>query len=258
MEEHRFDRLKLLIGTDAVEKLAQSHVIVMGVGGVGGFAACGLARSGVGSLTLIDRDIYDETNLNRQIGALDSTIGKSKVEAMKQRIAEINPHCCVTARQLLYLPETKDSLDFSSYDYVIDAVDTMTAKLLIIEEAQRAATPVISIMGTGNKLDPTALAVADIAETRICPLARILRKELRRRGIHHVPVVYSTERSRMPGAADGHTTPVKRGTPPASAIFVPATAGMIAASQVVRNLIETEDAPHPTGETHLSEVTSLH
>ena len=231
MEEHRFDRLKLLIGTDAVEKLAQSHVIVMGVGGVGGFAACGLARSGIGSLTLIDRDMYDETNLNRQIGALDSTIGKPKVEVMKQRIAEINPHCRVIARQLLYLPETKDSLNFSSYDYVIDAVDTMTAKLLIIEEAQRAATP--------------ALAVADIAETRICPLARILRKELRRRGIHHVPVVYSTEQSRMPGAADGHTTPVKRGTPPASAIFVPATAGMIAASQVIKNLIETENAPHP-------------
>ena len=220
MEEHRFDRLKLLIGTDAVEKLAQSHVIVMGVGGVGGFAACGLARSGIGSLTLIDRDMYDETNLNRQIGALDSTIGKPKVEVMKQRIAEINPHCRVIARQLLYLPETKDSLNFSSYDYVIDAVDTMTAKLLIIEEAQRAATPV-------------------------CPLARILRKELRRRGIHHVPVVYSTEQSRMPGAADGHTTPVKRGTPPASAIFVPATAGMIAASQVIKNLIETENAPHP-------------
>ncbi len=227
-----FSRLQLLIGEDALRNLNQKKVAVFGIGGVGGYAAEALARSGVGMLDLIDRDIVDITNINRQVIALHSTVGRSKAEVMKERIADINPECRVKAHQCFYLPDTKDSFDFNRYDYVVDAVDTVTAKILIVTEAKRCHTPVISCMGTGNKMNPLAFEVEDIYGTSVCPLARVMRRELKKRGISDLKVVYSREKPILPTFLDGEKTV------PGSFSFVPSAAGLILASEVVKDLLK--------------------
>ena len=232
-----FIRAQMLLGPDAMETLAQSRVIVFGVGGVGGFAAEGLARCGVGAIDLVDHDTISETNINRQVAALHSTIGLPKAQVMAERIADINPDCRVTAHQCLYLPDTKDAFDLAQYDYVVDAVDTVTGKLLIIAEAQAAGTPVISSMGTGNKLDPTRFEVADIYDTSICPLAKIVRKEARKRGLAGFKVVYSREEALVPQQdEDDPERPTGRRSTPGSVSFVPPVAGFILAAEVIKDL----------------------
>ena len=221
-----FDRTKLLIGEEALQTLKNKRVAVFGVGGVGGFTVEALARSGVGTLDLIDKDTVDETNINRQIIALQSTIGQPKVEVAKARCLDINPDMTVNTHQVFYLPETADQFDFKSYDYVIDAIDTVTGKLQLIEAANEANVPIISSMGAGNKLDPTQFEVADISETSVCPLAKVMRKELRDRGIESLKVVYSKE------------APIKIETrSPGSVAYVPSVVGLIIASEVIKDLL---------------------
>lgn len=235
--ESSFSRTEQLLGTAAVQKLKQARVAVFGIGGVGGYVAEALARSGIGALDLIDHDRVSSGNLNRQIIATQHTVGQYKVDAAAARIADISPDCTVRTYKTLYLPDTAGQFDFSQYDYIVDAIDTVTGKLTLAENAVKAGTPIISAMGTGNKLDPTALTVSDIADTRVCPLARIMRRELKRRGIEHLKVVWSAE---PPRRAQTDTAPddpaVGRRDIPASAIFVPATAGMIIAAEIVRAL----------------------
>ena len=230
--------------------LAQARVAVFGIGGVGGYAAEALARSGIGALDLIDHDEVSPTNVNRQIVALESTIGRSKAEVMAERIADINPDCHVTAHRCFFLPDTADEIDLAQFDYVIDCVDTVTAKLLLAEQAQEKGVRIVSSMGTANKLDPTMLEVADIADTDICPLAKIIRKECRKRGIKRLKVVYSREPAHQPSEeaqtayraaakADASASADKFGRAgiPGSTAFVPPAAGLILASVVVRDLI---------------------
>ena len=230
----QFSRTEMLIGTDAVKKLNNSKVAIFGVGGVGGFACEALARAGIGEFDLIDNDTVSITNINRQIIALHSTVGRYKTEVMKERILDINPNAVVNIRNCFYLPENKDSFDFTKYDYVIDAVDTVTAKLSIIEEAKKADVPVISSMGTGNKLNPTMLEVTDISKTSVCPLAKVMRYELKKRGIKGVKVVYSKEIPLTPAFESNEETS-KRAVP-GSVSFVPSAAGLIIASEVVKDL----------------------
>ena len=232
-----FARTRLLLGQDGLDRLAASRVAVFGVGGVGGYAVEALARSGVGALDLVDSDDVDPTNLNRQIIATRDTVGRSKVQVAVERVASINPSCRVTAHQCFFLPETAAQFDFSAYDYVVDAVDTVSAKLALVEAANAAGAPIISSMGAGNKLDPTAFRVADIYDTSVDPLARVMRKELRKRGILGLKVVYSTEEPLTP-THDPLT--VKDGTRPApgSVAFVPAVAGLIIGGEVVRDLAD--------------------
>lgn len=230
-----FSRSERLFGKEAMDKLARSRVAVFGLGGVGGYASEALARSGVGALDLIDGDVFDFTNLNRQIFATCQTIGKYKTEAARERIADINPQCVVTAHRLFYLPETASAVDFAPFDYVIDAIDTVTGKLAIIERATALRIPVISAMGTGNKVDPTRLEVADIFETSVCPLARVMRRELKRRGIERLKVVYSREEPVVP-VAEEDAEGVWRSVPGSTA-FVPPAAGLILAGEVVKDLI---------------------
>ncbi len=222
-----FDRTKLLIGEEALQTLKNKRVAVFGVGGVGGFTVEALVRSGVGTLDLIDKDIVDETNINRQIYALHSTVGKPKVEVAKSRCLDINPDIKVNTYQVFYLPETKDQFDFSKYDYVVDAIDTVTGKLKLIEEAYENHVPIISSMGAGNKLDPKCFEVADITETSVCPLAKVMRKELKNRGIEHLKVVYSKE---QPISVDSRS--------PGSVAYVPSTVGLIIASEVIKDIKE--------------------
>ena len=230
--------------------LADSHVAVFGLGGVGGYCAEALARSGVGALDLIDHDKVSPTNINRQIVALESTIGRPKAEVMAERVRDINPSCRVVARTCFFLPDTADQIDLSQFDYIVDCVDTVTAKLLLAERAQEEGVPIISSMGTANKLDPTMLEVADISKTDICPLAKIIRKECRKRGIKHRKVVYSREPARQPSdeaqaaylatmQKDAGATVDKFGRAgiPASTAFVPPAAGLILASEVVKDLV---------------------
>lgn len=231
-------RTELILGTEAMVTLAQSHVAVFGIGGVGGHAAEALARSGVGSLTIVDSDTVELTNLNRQIVATRETIGQPKVEAMARRIYSINPQCHVIARQCFYLPETAGQFDFAQYDYVVDAVDTITAKLQLAEEAQRCGVPVISSMGAANKLDPSAFRVADISQTSVCPLAKVMRKECRKRGIRSLKVVYSQEPPVQPQTiADREEPALGRHVVPGSTAFVPSVAGLIIAGEVVKDLV---------------------
>ena len=221
-----FDRTKLLLGEENLDKLKSKRVAVFGVGGVGGYAVEALTRSGVGTLDLIDKDVVDETNINRQIIALQSTIGQPKVEVAKARCLDINPDMTVNTHQVFYLPETANQFDFKSYDYVIDAIDTATGKLQLIEAANEANVPIISSMGAGNKLDPTQFEVADISETSVCPLAKVMRKELRDRGIEHLKVVYSKE------------APIKiEARSPGSVAYVPSVVGLIIASEVIKDLL---------------------
>lgn len=228
----QFARTELLFGKEKMERLRKAKVAVFGIGGVGGHAAEALARSGVGALSLVDRDVVDETNLNRQIVALHSTIGRDKVDVMRERILDINPICQVQVHKCFYLPETKDDFDFSKYDYIVDAIDTVTAKIQLVVEAKRCGTPIICCMGAGNKLDPTAFEVADLYETSVCPLAKVMRRELRRREIKKLKVVYSKE---VPIClvTDERNRPL-----PGSNAFVPATAGLILASEVIRDLTQ--------------------
>ena len=230
-----FERTEMLFGEEAMEKLAGSRVAVFGVGGVGGFVVEGLVRSGIGALDLVDHDTVDITNINRQIIATTDTVGECKVEAAAQRIRSINPDCEVKTYQIFYLPETKDQFDFSEYDYVVDAVDTVKAKMTLIEAAKEAGTPIISAMGAGNKTDPTAFRVADIYETSVCPLAKVVRKECRRRGIDSLKVVYSPEEPVIPTKVP---EPVHGKRAPGSNAFTPSVMGLIIAGEVVKDLIE--------------------
>ena len=229
-------RSRALLGDAAMEKLKNAHVAVFGLGGVGGACAEALCRGGVGALTLVDHDTVSVSNLNRQIFATRSALGLPKVDAAARRLADIAPDCRVTLRRVFFLPETAGDFDLSRFDYVVDAVDTVTAKLLLIERAKAAGTPVISAMGAGNKLDPTAFRVADISETTVCPLARVMRKELRKRGIEHVKVVYSTE---PPVGIEREETGARVKDVPGSASFVPGVMGMVLAGEVIRDLIRT-------------------
>lgn len=235
---NQFSRTELLLGTEGVEKLKQSRVAVFGIGGVGGYVVEALARAGVGELDLIDNDTVSLSNINRQIIALHDSIGKPKTEVMKERIAQINPMAKVNTYQIFYNFETADSFDFSQYDYVVDAIDTVTGKLLIIENAQKAGVPIISSMGTGNKLDPTRFEVTDIYKTSICPLARVMRRELKARGIKKLKVVYSKEEPVSMKISDDSVTE-KKGSraAPGSVPFVPPVAGLIIAGEVIKDLI---------------------
>ncbi len=224
----------MLIGSDAVKKLGKSRVAVFGLGGVGGYVVEALARSGVGALDIIDSDRVAPSNINRQIIATKDTIGEKKTEVMKKRILSINPECSVTPYDIFYLPSTKDIFDFTSYDYVVDAIDTVTGKLQLIEEAERSHIPIISSMGAGNKLDPTLFRVADIYSTSVDPLSRIIRGECRKRGIRKLKVVYSTEKPLTPRFEEEGAT---RRSTPASISFIPSVCGLIIASEVIKDLI---------------------
>jgi len=235
----QFSRTRLLLGDEAIEKLSHAHVAIFGIGGVGGYVAEGLVRSGIGTFDLIDSDRIAMTNLNRQIIALHSTIGRYKTEVMKERMLDINPAAAVNVRNCFYLPETAGDFDFTQYSYVVDAVDTVTAKLLIITRSKEANVPVISCMGAGNKLDPAAFQVADIYDTTMCPLAKVMRRELKKRGIEELKVVFSTEKPLKPEADDSEEQESDGGrrAVPGSTPFVPPAAGMVIAAEVVRDLL---------------------
>lgn len=222
--KEQFSRTAQLLGNENVENLFDKHVIVFGVGGVGGYVVEALARSGVGKISIVDNDVVNESNINRQIIALHSTVGMQKVEVLKNRILDINPECQVFVYNQFFLPENSKDFDFSIYDYVVDAVDTVTAKLEIIKKSKESNVPVISSMGTGNKLNPMGFKVSDISKTKVCPLARVMRNELKKRGISKVKCVYSEE------------NPVIQTQTPASVAFVPPVAGLLIASEVVKDL----------------------
>ena len=235
----QFTRTELLLGEAAMRKLASSRVAVFGIGGVGGYTVEALARSGIGALDLIDSDRVAMSNLNRQIIATLDTVGQYKVDAAAARIASINPECRVTVFRLFFTPETQDQFDFTKYDYVVDAIDTVTGKLALAECAQAAGTPIISAMGAGNKLDPTAFRVADINDTSVCPLAKVMRRECRRRGIRHLKVVYSQEEPLQPLGRPADEDSVRRSIPGSTA-FVPPVTGLIIAGEVIKDLTEAE------------------
>lgn len=223
--EDQFTRTRMLLGSGEVDRLRKASVLLFGIGGVGGFTCEALARAGVGRIHIVDKDVVDITNINRQIIATHDTVGRPKVEVMKERILSINPAAVVEAAECFYLPDRAAEFDFGAYDYVIDAIDNVSAKLSIICEAKAAGTPVISSMGTGNKLDPTRFEIADIHKTSVCPLAKVIRKGLKDRGIKDVKVLYSREE------------PVRTGLrTPASVSFVPSVAGLIIAGEVIKDL----------------------
>lgn len=231
--KEQFSRMENMMGAEALERLQRSCVAVFGIGGVGGYAAEALARSGVGRLILVDKDVVSISNLNRQLIATYSSIGKPKVEAMKARIQDINPDCQVETYECFYLPENKDAFDFTQYDYVIDAVDTVTAKIQLIIQAQEAGVPIISSMGTGNKLDPSRLLVADIYKTKVCPLAKVMRHELKKRNVKKLKVVYSEE---LPMESKCYDETIGKAIP-GSMVFVPGAAGLLLAAEVVKELM---------------------
>lgn len=223
----QYSRTEMIIGSDAVKILKASSVIVFGIGGVGSYVVEGLARAGVGNLTLVDNDVVDITNINRQIPALHSTIGKSKAAVMAERVKDIDPDCNVDARECSFMPDTADTFDFKEYDHVVDAIDTVTGKLALIEKAYSEGVPIISSMGTGNKLDPAQFKITTIEKTKVCPLAKVMRKELKNRSIKGVKVLYSDEE------------PIKNegGSAPGSISFVPSVAGLMIAGEVIKDLI---------------------
>ncbi|MGN1250876.1 MAG: ThiF family adenylyltransferase [Candidatus Spyradocola sp.] len=236
---NQFSRTQLLLSAERMERLYAARVAVFGVGGVGGYVVEALARSGVGALDLIDNDRVSLTNLNRQIIALHSTVGQLKVDVAAQRVRDINPDAVVRTYAAFYTPETAAQFDFTQYDYVVDAIDTVTGKLSLVEQAHAAGTPIISCMGAGNKLNPAAFEVADIQQTSVCPLARVMRRELKRRGIEHLKVVYSREPALTPqpdGTEPEEPTSGSRRQTPGSIAFVPAAAGLILAGEVIRDL----------------------
>lgn len=244
--EHQLVRTEMLIGAEGLARLRRARVAVFGLGGVGGYVVEALARSGVGTLDLIDNDRVARSNLNRQILALHSTLGQPKVEAAAARVRDIDPDITVNTYQTFYLPETREQFDFKAFDYVVDCIDTVTGKLDLVMQCRAAGTPIVCALGTGNKLDPTRLEVADLSETSVCPLARIMRKELRRRGVEHVKVVYSKEEPIEPRfQPEKEAAPTEgpeaygndRRSVPGSSAFVPPAAGLILASVVVRDLL---------------------
>ena len=233
-----FSRTRLLLGSAAMEKLKNSRVAVFGLGGVGGYTVEALARSGVGALDLIDHDTISLTNINRQLLATLDTVGMSKAEAARQRVLSINPDAHVTARPVFYSPDTAADFDFSQYDYIVDAVDTVTAKLALITAAKAAGTPILSCMGTGNKLNPSLFQITDISKTSVCPLARIMRKECAKRGLKHVKVLFSTEDPLPATEESTEELPEGRRSLPGSVAFVPSVAGLLIAGEVVKDLIK--------------------
>ena len=246
---NQFSRTELLLGHDNMEKLKNARVAVFGIGGVGGFTVEALARSGVGTLDLIDDDKVCLTNINRQIIATRKTIGQYKVDAAKERVLDINPDAVVNTYKTFFVPETADEFDFAAYDYVVDAIDTVTGKIMLVEAAQKAGTPIISSMGAGNKLDPTAFEVADIYKTSVCPLAKVMRRELKKRGIKKLKVVYSKEKALTPideteNSCRSHCicppgsarTCTQRRQIPGSTAFVPSVVGLIIAGEVIKDL----------------------
>lgn len=260
-DRERFSRTRALLGEEAMQTLAASRVAVFGLGGVGGHCAEALARSGVGALDLVDGDVVALSNCNRQVFATDKTVGMRKAEAAKERIALLSPRCRVTAHDVFFLPENADGLDFSAFDYVVDAIDTVSGKIAILERARLAGVPAISAMGAGNKLDPTRFEVAPVEETSVCPLARVMRRELKKRGISGVKAVYSKEEPRLPrfdelqdgapadtpaNATDGSPTGETAESPagktanrkpvPGSVAFVPSVMGLIIAGEVIKDL----------------------
>ena len=248
--QDQFSRTRLLFGPEGMEKLKNSHVAVFGIGGVGGYTVEALARSGIGALDLVDDDKVCLTNVNRQLYATRSTVGRYKVEVAEERIRDINPGCRVRAWKTFYMPDTQDQFDFTEYDYIVDAIDTVKGKLTLIEAAKAAGTPIISCMGAGNKTDPTAFHVADIYKTSVCPLARVMRTECRKRRIKHLKVVYSTElpvrpledpaiscRNHCICPPDTRKCTVRRDIPGSTA-FVPSVAGLIIAGEVVKDLLK--------------------
>lgn len=246
-----FSRTELLLGKEAMDKISKARIAVFGIGGVGGHVVEALVRSGVQAIDLIDNDKVSLTNINRQIIATTKTIGKYKTEVMKERILEINPECKVQVHNCFYLPKTKDEFDFSEYSYIVDAVDTVTAKIQLVVEAQEKGVPIISSMGAGNKLNPTEFEVADIYKTSVCPLAKVMRRELKKRNIKQLKVVYSKEEALTPmienvsgensvKMSDGEKEfkSEKRRATPGSVAFVPSVAGLIIASEVIKDLAE--------------------
>ncbi len=225
----QFSRTENLIGADALKKLSSCHIAVFGIGGVGGYVVEALIRAGVGQIDLIDSDCVDITNLNRQIIAMHSTVGKLKVEAMRQRVLDINPNAVVNTFPILFLPENSDQFNFAKYDYVIDAVDNVTAKIELAVKCQQSGTPLISSMGTGNKLDPTKFEITDIYKTSVCPLAKVMRYELKKRGVTKLKVLYSKEEP-IKNSIDPRT--------PMSISFVPSAAGLIIAGEVIKDIIK--------------------
>ena len=239
---NEFSRTRMLLGDDAMARLAAARVAVFGVGGVGGYVVEALARSGVGALELIDDDTVSLTNINRQIIALHSTVGMPKVDAARARVLDICPQTQVIAHRAFFTPETAAQFDFTQYSYVVDAIDTVSGKIELAVRAHAAGVPILSCMGAGNKLDPTAFEVTDISKTSVDPLARVMRRELRRRGIEHLTVVYSKEPARTPlPAPDVEAEKGKRRSVPASNSFVPAVVGLVAASKVIRDLADCEN-----------------
>ncbi len=234
----RFNRVIQLIGRDKFEKLSSSSVLLFGIGGVGGFTAEALVRSGIGSITLVDNDKVSITNINRQIIANDATVGRDKVSVMKERLLSINPNLKIQTVNCFYLPENAFSIDFTPYDYIVDAVDTVSAKLAVIERAKAFNIPVISCMGTGGKLDISKLTVDDIYQTSGCPLARVMRRELRKRGVDSLKVVYSTEDTSMANNPELLESKGRDRVAPPSMIFVPSAAGIMLANEVVKDIIK--------------------
>ena len=234
--EDRYTRTEMLLGREGVDRLKGSAVIVFGVGGVGGYTVEALARAGVGHIAVVDSDTVSESNINRQIIATSATVGRKKVDVIEERIHEISPDIKVEKYDIFFENDTKCKIDFTKYDYIVDAIDSVSSKVLLIECANKAGVPVISSMGTGNKLDPTAFRVADISKTKVCPLARAVRTRLRKIGINHLKVVYSEEEPHVT-AADGERLP------PASVSFVPGVAGLILAGQIIVDLAAEKKEP---------------
>ncbi|MBD5118750.1 MAG: tRNA threonylcarbamoyladenosine dehydratase [Clostridiales bacterium] len=244
---NQFSRTELLLGKDGMERLYRARVAVFGIGGVGGYTVEALARSGVGALDLIDNDRVCPTNINRQILATRRTVGQFKVDVARERVLDINPDAEVRTYKTFYTPQTAAQFDFAQYDYIVDAIDTMAGKLELVERARKAGVPIISCMGAGNKMDPSAFQVADIYETSVCPLARIMRRELRRRGIERLKVVYSKEPPMTPvgdveSPPDGAREGVRHRQTPGSNAFVPAVAGLMIAGEVIRDIAGTRDS----------------
>ena len=232
----QFLRTEMLLGSEAIRRLQKARVAVFGLGGVGGYAVEALARSGVGSLDLIDSDTVSVSNLNRQLLATHSTVGMLKVDAARNRVLDINPDCIVRTYPVFYTPDTAGQFDFTQYDYIVDAIDTVTGKLALVEGARAADTPIFCSMGTGNKLDASAFRVADISKAAMCPLARVMRKELSKRGIRHLKVVYSQEEALTPTGWEEEAAALGKRQIPGSVAFVPGAAGLLLAGEVVRDL----------------------
>lgn len=234
----QFSRTQILLGDAAMERLQRARVAVFGIGGVGGYTAEALVRSGIGAIDLIDPDDVSITNINRQLFATHSNVGKQKVEVAKARLLDINPQADIRLHPVFYTPETADQFDFTQYDYIVDAIDTVTGKLCLAERAFAAGTPIISCMGAGNKLCGTAFQVADISKTTICPLARVMRKELKKRGIHHMKVVFTTEEAIKPVGAEEEAAAIGKRQIPGSVSYIPGIAGLLLAGEVIKDLIK--------------------